>query len=357
MNIPDRFWRDRFGGSTPEVILPRPRGALSERMFDVLLRPAGSGAVEYVEPTDPDDQQIALWVAGQLSFRRIEGVDPAWEEDPTFLTARFRLEQDMEAELRAVLPGTAACEPAEVPSALVALVDAAEGPSLSWWLAEHGDRDHLDEFVVHRAAYQLQEADPHSFAIPRLAASTCKTALLQLQMDEYGGHEPTEAHAVLFSETMDALGLAADLDRLPWQTLATNTLLNWLGRSRRLVPACLGHLAVFEMTSVRPMARYAAAIRRLVPDPEGTAAARFFDVHVAADGLHGPIATDRLIAGFVEDHPDEADEVLFGAAALLHVERRFAEHLLHAWSRGTTSLARPLVGSRLGQQPQLAAAS
>ena len=224
----------------------------------------------------------------------------------------------------------------------MALVDAAEGPSLSQWLEEHGNRDHLDEFVVHRAAYQLQEADPHSFAIPRLAASECKTALLQLQLDEYGGHEPTEAHSVLFAETMEALGLEADLDLLPWETLATNTLLNWLGRSRRLVPACLGHLAVFEMTSVEPMARYAAAIRRLVPGPEATTAARFFDVHVAADGLHGTIATDRLIAGFVADHPDEAHEVLFGAAALLHVERRFAEHLLAAWrQRGDVAEGSP----------------
>lgn len=336
--------------------LPQARGAMSAHMFETLSRPAGSQAMAFLEPDDADDEQIALWIAQQLSFRRIDGVDPAWEEEPTFLAVRYELERRMEAELRAAVP-TPRCAPGEVPDALVELVESAEGPSLSQWLDEHGTRDHLDEFVVHRAAYQLQEADPHSFAIPRLAASTCKTALLQLQLDEYGGHEPTEAHSVLFAQTMDALGLEPDLDRLPWQTLATNTLLNWLGRSRRLVAACLGHLAVFEMTSVEPMARYAAAIRRLVPDSEeATAAARFFDVHVAADGLHGTIATDRLIAGFVEDHPDEAIEVLFGAAALIDVERRFAERLLEAWQRGATSLERPLDGSELTTRPRLAIA-
>jgi hypothetical protein len=336
--------------------LPNARGELSQRLFDALARPSGTTAMAFVEPTDGDDEQISLWVAQQLSFRRIDGVDPAWEEEPSFLRVRFELEARMEAELRAVAPAPPG-RPDEVPESLVALVDAAEGPSLSQWLEENGNRDHLDEFVVHRAAYQLQEADPHSFAIPRLAASECKTALLQLQLDEYGGHEPTEAHSVLFAETMEALGLEADLDLLPWETLATNTLLNWLGRSRRLVPACLGHLAVFEMTSVEPMARYAAAIRRLVPGPEATTAARFFDVHVAADGLHGTIATDRLIAGFVADHPDEAHEVLFGAAALLHVERRFAEHLLTAWRQGATSLKAPLAGSSLTSAPRLATAS
>jgi hypothetical protein len=336
--------------------LPSPRGRLSDRLFDTLTRPAGSTAVPLAKPDDRDDEQIALWVCQQLSFRRLDGVDPAWEEDPTFLRARFELERAMEADLRAAIPVWRG-EPADAPAALEALIAEADGPSLSQWLDEHGSLDHLHEFVVHRAAYQLQEADPHTFAIPRLAASTCKTALLQLQLDEYGGHEPGEAHSVLFAQTMDALGVQTDLDRLPWQTLATNTLLNWLGRSRRLMPACLGHLAVFEMTSVEPMARYAAAIRRLVPGPEATAAARFYDVHVAADGLHGTIATERLIAGFVEDHPDEADEVLFGATALFHVERRFSEHLLNAWDRRQTSLRAPLEGSSLAPRDLLLAAS
>jgi hypothetical protein len=207
-------------------------------------------------------------------------------------------------------------------------------------MLQHGTLAHLREFVVHRAAYQLQEADPHSFAIPRMEASPAKTALLQLQLDEYGGHEPTEAHALLFARTMQVLDLRpeVDLDRLPAATLATNTLLSWFGRSRRLLPACLGHLAVFELTSVEPMARYAAAVRRLLPEPMATEAARFYDVHVAADGLHGTIALDRLLVGFAELHPDERGEVLFGAAALLHVERRFAEHLLGSWQRGESSL-------------------
>jgi hypothetical protein len=101
------------------------------------------------------------------------------------------------------------------------------------------------------------------------------------------------------------------------------------------------------MTSVEPMARYAAAIRGLLPGPDGTDAARFYDVHVAADGFHGQLAQERLIGGFVEDHPDEAAEVLFGAAALLHVERRLSEHIIGCWDAGRTSLRTPLPGSQL----------
>lgn len=338
--------------------LPQARGNLSDHVFATLVRPAGDCRMHVVEPDDDEDAQVTLWILQQLSFRRIDEVDPAWEEDPTFLLVRHELERRVEEELRdaATVPS---CAPEDVPAALTDLIDRTEGPSLSQWIFDDGEVDHLHEFVLHRAAYQLQEADPHSFAIPRLAASTCKTALLQLQLDEYGGAEPSEAHALLYADTMHALGLRAepDLDRLPATTLATNTLLNWLGRSRRLLPACLGHLAVFEMTSVEPMARYAAAVRRMVPGDAGTAAARFYDVHVAADALHSSIATERLISGFVADQPDEAQEVLFGAAALLYVEDRFARHLIERWTCHESSLREPLPGSALGRWPRLAAVS
>jgi hypothetical protein len=311
-----------------------------------------------VEPDGDEDAQLALWLVQELSYRRIDGIDPAWEEDPSLLALRFQLESELEAHLRAAVPSLH-CEPQDLPDAIAELVETAEGPSLSQWVLERGTIDHLREFVVHRAAYQLQEADPHSFAIPRMEASGAKTALLQLQLDEYGGHEPTEAHALLFARTMRALDLepVAELDRLPAETLATNTLLSWFGRSRRLLPACLGHLAVFELTSVEPMSRYAAAVRRLLPSPAATEAARFYDVHVAADDLHGTIALDRLLTGFAQDHPDECDEVLFGAAALLEVERRFAEHVLGAWERGESSLREPLPGAQLRSTRWLRAAS
>jgi hypothetical protein len=327
-------------------------------VLGALRRPPASTSLRSVAADGPDDEQLALFVLQQLSYRRFGGVDPAWEEHPDLAAVRNALEAEMEARLRSevAIPEVA---PVDVPGALVQLLDDAEGPSLSAWVEAHGTIDHLREFVVHRAAYQLQEADPHSFAIPRLEAGQCKTALLELQMDEYGGHEPTEAHAVLFANTMTALGLApiVDLDALPAPTLATSTLLNRLGRSRRLLPACLGHLAVFEMTSVEPMARYAATVRRVLEGPEGTAAARFYDVHVAADGFHAQLAADRLISGFVEAHPDEAREVLFGAAALMAVERTFAEHLISGWEAGLSTLRTPLDGSHLAPWPALRAAS
>jgi len=55
----------------------------------------------------------------------------------------------------------------------------------------------LRELCIHRSAYQLKEADPHSWALPRLHGGP-KAALVQIQADEYGNGDPQRIHAKLF---------------------------------------------------------------------------------------------------------------------------------------------------------------
>jgi hypothetical protein len=62
------------------------------------------------------------------------------------------------------------------------------------------------EFIVHRSAYQLKEADPHSWALPRLTGRP-KAAMVEIQADEYGGGDAGRMHAALFAKPMDGLGL------------------------------------------------------------------------------------------------------------------------------------------------------
>ena len=60
------------------------------------------------------------------------------------------------------------------------------GFSLSGWLLQHGTRFHARELAIHRSGYQLKEADPHTWAIPRLTGRA-KAAMVMIQADEYGG--------------------------------------------------------------------------------------------------------------------------------------------------------------------------
>jgi hypothetical protein len=92
------------------------------------------------------------------------------------------------------------------------------------------------------------------------------------------------------------------------------------------------------MTSSTPCGRYAKGLRRLGGDDEACA---FYDVHVTADALHEQLALHDLCGNLVAAEPQLAEDVVFGAAACLFVERRFAEHLLDAWQHGRSSLLRP----------------
>jgi Iron-containing redox enzyme len=166
---------------------------------------------------------------------------------------------------------------------------------------------------------------------------------VEIQADEYGGGRPENVHAELFRSTMRALDLDDSyghyVDHVPGVTLAVSNVMSLFGLHRRWTAASLGHLAAFEMTSSLPNRRYGAGLRRLGGDEEAT---RFYDVHVTADAVHEQIAAHDLCGGYVAERPDAADDVLFGAACALALDREFARHLLSRWESGRTSLTRPL---------------
>lgn len=163
--------------------------------------------------------------------------------------------------------------------------------------------------------------------------------MIEIQADEYGGGRPGEAHSELFAAAMAGLGLdpevGAYVDQLPGATLATDNLVAMFGLNRRLRGCLIGHLALFEMTSVTPMTRYLDAARRVGGQP---ALERFYEVHVEADAHHSALALDRMVGWFAHDEPELREDIIFGAAALTNVERRFAHHVIDSWEHGDSSL-------------------
>ena len=47
-------------------------------------------------------------------------------------------------------------------------------------MLRRGTRTHMQELAIHRSAYQRKEADPHTWALPRLSGAA-KAVLMQLQ--------------------------------------------------------------------------------------------------------------------------------------------------------------------------------
>jgi hypothetical protein len=342
----------------PSVPLPPARGPVSAALIRALRCAPGSAipdAVPADDPIDGDDSQLALYCAHELHYDGFTDVDDDWEWDPRLLQLTRRLEHRyLGAVDRAVAPRLAAVgSGGSIGDRLRRLIDAEDGPSLSRHLAEPGRDEHLREFAVHRSAYQLKEADAHTWAIPRLRGRS-RAAMVEIQGDEYGNGVPGGAHAELFADTLEELGLSAQpndyLDRLPGITLATTTLITALALRRARRGALVGHLAGFEMTSVVPMGRYAAAIRARW----GDRAARFYDVHVEADAVHEVVAAEHLAGGFVDLEPALAHDVLWGAAALLEVEGRFARHLFERWASGQSSLLHPVGGAWVAADDEVA---
>ncbi len=347
--------------------LPDPRGPLTAHLFERLPRPphriTGIPPVED-DTLEGDDLHLALYACYELHYRGFEGVDERWEWEPSLLDLRGRLERAFEARLLQEVPRRHGVAPESVPELLAELVekDDAGSPPLSRYLEEHAGLEQFCEFVIHRSAYQLKEADPHSWALPRLHGRP-KAALAEIQADEYGSGVPERMHAELFRGTMDALGMdsqyGAWLGRLPGVTLATVNLMSLLGLHRRWRGAIVGHLAAFEMTSSVPNRRYANGLRRLGGDERATF---FYDEHVEADSVHEALAVHDLAGSLAMQEPSLVPDILFGAEALLFLERRFAGRLLESWSAGRPSLwtpagpafAHPEVPRPEAGQPQVA---
>jgi hypothetical protein len=265
-------------------------------------------------------------------------VDPELEWDPQVLALRRRLESWFLADQESTVGHLGSPDPASVEARLLQMARANGGPSLSQALLDAPSVERARELCIHRSAYQLKEADPHTWAIPRLYGEA-KGATVEIQADEYGGGVTPAMHAELFADTMEELdldpGYGAYLDLIPGVTLATTNLISLFGLHRRWRGALVGHLALFEMTSVGPMGRYAEALARIGVSERGR---RFYDVHVEADEEHQHIALERMVRGLLRDEPALGADVVFGAAALGEVERRFSELVLSRWAAGRSSL-------------------
>jgi hypothetical protein len=294
-----------------------------------------------------EDIQLSLFLLYGLHYGSLPGVSADWEWTSGLIDVRQVLERAFENELREVVPVPELPTPtrSEVARGLSELTSAESGPSLSRYMAKKATDEHLHEFLIQRSIYTLREADPHSWAIPRLTGRP-KAALVEIQSDEYGAGREPQMHSTIFANTMQSLGLTTSyghyVDDVPAITLASLNVMSLFGLNRRLRGAIVGHLAAFEMTSSIPNMMYGNGFRRLGYDATVTA---YFDEHVAADAVHEQIAANDLAGSLAEDEPALLPDIFFGASACLVVDGLASAHMLESWTAGRTSLRQPMDGS------------
>jgi hypothetical protein len=287
-----------------------------------------------------DDLQLTLFCLYELHYSGLDGAADGWEWDPGLIRVRQLIEAAFEERLRTAVVVDSAPEPTSeaVAAELFRMTGEDTGPSMSRFVAREANAEQLREFLIQKSIYQLKEADPHTWAIPRLTGRA-KAALVEIQADEYGGGHPDRMHSALFARTMRAVGLDATygayVDAAPAITLASTNMMSLFGLNRRLRGAIVGHLTAYEMTSSQPNRLYARGFAR---HGYGEDATGYFEEHVEADAVHEQIAGRDLAGGLVEADPRLLGDVLFGAAAALLVDSWMTRHIMDAWAEGRSSL-------------------
>ena len=308
--------------------IPRPRGALTEILFESLL--TGSRVSPVVGASDADDAALALWVLYELHHHGFDGVSEDREWDPELLGLRAGLERDLEARLRDRWGG---------PPADTGFVDgffdwvaAHDGISLATHVQRDASREQVLELLRVRSVYHLQESDPTAWVVPRLGVRS-KAALMELQYDEYGTGDPNRLHHHLFARGMEASGLdssyGAYVDEAPLEILEQNNAMSLFGLHRRLRGAALGHLAAFEATSSLPSRRMVQGLERLGLPAE---LIDYYAEHVEADAVHEQLAVRVICAALLDEEPQLAGDVWFGAFTCLDLEDRFARSIVDRWN-------------------------
>jgi hypothetical protein len=340
--------------SVATAIPVESRGPLSEMLAQLLVQSPREATVDGLSEAaedalgssglvHDDDVQLSLFLLYSVVYGSLPQTHAEWEWHPGVLAVRNRLEQAFEQQLRAMVEVGELPEPTQdaVARHLFALTAPTNGPSLSRFVSKKATREQLDEFLINRSIYTLREADPHSWAIPRLTGRA-KAALVEIQSDEYGGGDPARVHSAIFAQTMRGAGLddtyGAYIDLVPAITLAVHNMMSMFGVHRRLRGAVVGHLAAFEMTSSLPNRSYGDGFRRLGFGPDVT---WYFDEHVEADAVHEQIAARDLAGSLAEDEPELLEDIIFGAAAGLAMDDLAGAHVLDAWSNDRSALRGP----------------
>lgn len=335
--------------------LPRPRGPISTALFAALqqqpaavdtelaaLTTAAAALEERQDARACEDTQITLFACYGLHYDGFEDVEPLWEWNPGLLGLRAALEARFErAFLQAIPARPPDLRAAGLTQFLLDVASPVPGSPLGVYVNRHATLQQFQELVIHRSIYNLREGDQHTWAIPRVTGRA-KSALVEIQADEYGGGSPGRMHAELFAVTMRELDLdpayGAYIEQIPAVSIAILNLMSLFGLHRRWRGALLGNLAVTEIGSSIANRRYSQGLTRL---GASTRARWFYDEHIEADAVHEQLAAHDMCGEFASQHPGELDDVLTGALATLELRRLFASQVTAAWEGGATSLRNP----------------
>ena len=73
------------------MVLPEPRGPVSERLLEALVEPVHELRADPTPPSGEEDLHLSLYLLYELHYRGLPGAHPAWEWEPSLLHRRREL--------------------------------------------------------------------------------------------------------------------------------------------------------------------------------------------------------------------------------------------------------------------------
>lgn len=290
----------------------RALGSLSNRL-ETALADAGSGleVVAGAEPADWRDLLLTLSTIHDLHFAPLDALDgrERFQHHPAVARLKWRLEEDLVAELDRRDRTTGWALPPSPAAAMRAIAARGLVPAVYDWLASTADRSEI-------VAFLSLEGGPDGGFDDLVAAcqigldGTAKLELARNYWDEMGNGRLARVHTELHRKLSRSLALTGPpRERQPVEALERSALTGLLATNRWLQPELLGALGLLELQAGPRCRRVVTALTRV---GAGEDALDFYAEHAAVDPRHGKDWVDNAIVPF-EDDPRWAGGIVRGA--------------------------------------------
>jgi len=252
------------------------------------------------EPVDWRDLLLSLSAIHDLHtapLRQLEGRERL-QHHPAVAAVKWRLEEELVAELVRRDEATTWRLPASAAAAMRAIGARGLVPEVYEWLAKEADRDEIVEFLS-------VEGGPDGGFDDLVAACQIgldgapKLELARNYWDEMGNGSLARVHTELHRKLTRALGLSCPpRERQPVAALERSVLGGLMATNRWLQPEMLGALGLLELQAGPRCRKVVAALERI---GAGEDAVDFYAEHATVDPRHGKDWVDKAVAPFDDD--------------------------------------------------------
>lgn len=200
------------------------------------------------------------------------------------------------------------------------LPDSAEIGDIAYYLAQESALDpRFDDFI----------------ALMQIGMSVRpKLELAGNYWDEMGNGTEARVHTVMFQNTLNEVGATDDFIRenLSVDALVCGNLSATLALRKPLIFRAVGSFAVTEFLFPRRCAQLLEAWRRNSLSVEGI---EYHREHIGIDARHASGFFKNVIIPLVEERPEIAPEIYWGAVARLNSSQRYLDSILQTLTYGS----------------------